>query len=101
MADAPGLVLGRIIGQVVNEAAFAIGEGVGSAQDIDAGTVHGLGYPRGILRWADEIGLDHVLMVITALYEERRPAPALTALVLGGRIGRQSGEGFFRYEDRV
>jgi len=106
VADAPGLVLGRIIGQVVNEAAFAIGEGVGSAQDIDAGTVHGLGYPRGILRWADEIGLDHVLMVITALYEERReeryrPAPALTALVLGGRIGRQSGEGFFRYEDRV
>ncbi len=106
VADAPGLVLGRIIGQVVNEAAFAIGEGVGSAQDIDAGTVHGLGYPRGILRWADEIGLDHVLMVITALHEERReeryrPAPALTALVLGGRIGRQSGEGFFRYEDRV
>src|SRR5207248_8315064 len=50
--DAPGLVLGRIVCQVVNESAFAVGEGVGSAGDVDAGMVHGLNYPRGILGWA-------------------------------------------------
>ena len=101
--DAPGLVLGRIVCQVVNEAAFALGEGVGSAQDIDAGMVHGLNYPRGILSWGDTIGLDRVLTLLDALYEERReeryrPAPALTRLVWSGRFGRQTGEGFFSYE---
>jgi 3-hydroxybutyryl-CoA dehydrogenase len=69
--DAPGLVLGRIVCQIVNEAAFALGEGLGSAQDIDAGMVHGLNHPRGILAWADEIGLDHVLSVLEALGAER------------------------------
>jgi 3-hydroxybutyryl-CoA dehydrogenase len=101
--DAPGLVLGRIVCQVVNEAAFALGEGVGSAEDIDAGMVHGLNYPRGILSWGDTIGLDRVLTLLDALYEERReeryrPAPALTRLVWSGRFGRQTGEGFFSYE---
>ena len=102
--DAPGLVLGRIVCQVVNEAAFALGEGVGSAEDIDAGMVHGLNYPRGILAWADAIGLDHVLAVLLALCDERReeryrPAPALTRLVLSGRLGRLTGEGFFSYDE--
>ena len=101
--DAPGLVLGRIVCQVINEAAFALGEGVGSAPDIDAGMVHGLNYPRGILSWADTIGLDRVLLVLEALYEERReeryrPAPALTSRVWAGRYGRQTGEGFFSYD---
>src|SRR5207302_9638049 len=72
VADAPGLVLGRVVCQVANEAAFALGEGVGSAEDIDAGMVHGLNYPRGILEWADAIGLDHVLAVLQALCDERR-----------------------------
>ena len=103
VGDAPGLVLGRIIGQVINEAAFALGEGVGSAEDIDAGMVHGLNYPRGPLGWADAIGLDHVLTVLEALYDERREeryriAPTLTSLTLGGRVGRESGEGFFVYD---
>jgi 3-hydroxybutyryl-CoA dehydrogenase len=103
VADSPGLVLGRIVCQVINEAAFALGEGVGSAEDIDAGMVHGLNYPRGILGWADTIGLDRVLMLLDALYEERReeryrPAPALTKLVWSGRFGQQTGEGFFRYD---
>ncbi len=101
--DAPGLVLGRIVSQVINEAAFALGEGIGAAEDIDTGMVHGLSYPRGILRWADAIGLDQVLSVIDGLYEERReeryrPAPALARLVLAGRFGRPSGEGFFVYD---
>ena len=103
VGDAPGLVLGRMICQGVNEAAFALGEGVGSAQDIDAGMLHGLNFPRGILAWGDEIGLDHVLSVLEALHEELgddryRAAPLLRRLVYSGRLGRQTGEGFFRYE---
>jgi 3-hydroxybutyryl-CoA dehydrogenase len=104
VGDAPGLVLGRIVCQVVNEAAFAIAEGVGSTEDVDAGVVHGLNYPRGILAWADEIGLDQVLAVLDGLYDERREeryraAPLLRSLVMSGRVGRQTGEGFFSYED--
>jgi 3-hydroxybutyryl-CoA dehydrogenase len=82
VGDAPGLVLGRIVCQVINESAFALGEGVGSAQDIDTGMVLGLAHPRGPLAWAREVGLDHVLAVLDGLWseyrEERyRPAPAL------------------------
>jgi 3-hydroxybutyryl-CoA dehydrogenase len=103
VADAPGLVLGRIVCQLINECAFALGEQVGSAEDIDAGLVHGLNYPRGPLAWADEIGLDHVTMVLEGLYEELREeryrmAPLLRQLVLSGRLGRQTGEGFFAYD---
>jgi 3-hydroxybutyryl-CoA dehydrogenase len=104
VGDAPGLVLGRIVCQVVNEAAFALGEGVGGPEDIDTGMLHGLNYPRGILQWADAIGLDHVLAVLDALADERREeryraAPALRRLVWSGRLGRQTGEGFFSYEN--
>ena len=103
VGDAPGLVLGRIVCQVINEAAFAIAEGVGSAEDVDAGMVHGLNYPRGILAWADQIGLDHVLAVVDGLYDERREeryraAPLLRSLVMSGRVGRQTGQGFLTYE---
>jgi 3-hydroxybutyryl-CoA dehydrogenase len=102
--DAPGLVLGRIVCQVVNEASFALGEGIGSAQDIDLGMTAGLNYPRGILRWADTIGLDHVTAVLDALIGERgeeryRTAPALRHLAWSGRLGLPTGEGFFAYED--
>jgi len=101
--DAPGLVLGRIVCQVINEAAFTLGEGLGNAEDIDAGMVHGLNYPRGILAWADEIGLDHVLSVLDALVMERgeecyRPAPVLRRLAWSGRLGRSTSEGFFSHE---
>ena len=79
---APGLVLGRIVCQLINEAAFALGDGVGSAKDIDTGMVLGLNHPRGPIEWAREIGLDHVLAVLDGLWseyrEERyRTAPAL------------------------
>ena len=101
--DAPGLILGRIICQVINEAAFALGEGLGSAEDIDAGMVHGLNYPRGILAWADEIGLDHVLAVLDSLFLERgeeryRAAPLLRRHAWSGRLGQQTGIGFFTYD---
>ncbi|TMK98398.1 MAG: 3-hydroxybutyryl-CoA dehydrogenase [Actinobacteria bacterium] len=106
VGDAPGLVLGRIVSQLINEAAFALGEGVGSAQDIDTGMVLGLNHPRGPLAWADEIGLDYVLRLLDALCseyrEERyRPAPALRRLVSAGRLGRASGSGFFDYGERA
>jgi 3-hydroxybutyryl-CoA dehydrogenase len=99
---APGGVLGRIVCQLVNEAAFALGEGVGSAADIDTGMTLGLNHPRGPLTWGDELGLDNVLVTIDELWreyrEERyRPAPALQRLVRAGRLGRVSGAGFFEY----
>ena len=102
VGDAPGLVLGRIVCQVINESAFALGEGVGEAQDIDTGMVLGLSHPRGPLAWADEIGLDHVLTVLGALCEEYReeryrPAPELRRLANAGRLGRAAGAGFFDY----
>jgi 3-hydroxybutyryl-CoA dehydrogenase len=100
---AAGGVLERIVCQVINECAFALGEGVGSAEDIDTGMVLGLNYPRGPLAWADEIGLDHVLAVLDSLWEEYREeryraAPALRSLVRAGRLGRASGAGFFAYD---
>jgi 3-hydroxybutyryl-CoA dehydrogenase len=98
-----GGVLERILCQVINECAFALGEGVGSAEDIDVGMVLGLSYPRGPLAWADGIGLDRVLAVLDRLWEEYReeryrPAPALRDLVRAGRLGRASGAGFFAYD---
>jgi 3-hydroxybutyryl-CoA dehydrogenase len=72
VADAPGLVLGRIVCQLVNEACFAIGEGVGSAEDVDTGMVLGLNHPRGPVAWGAEIGFDRVLATIDGLWEERR-----------------------------
>jgi 3-hydroxybutyryl-CoA dehydrogenase len=99
---APGGVLGRIACQLVNESAFALGDGIGSARDIDTGMTLGLNHPRGPLAWGDELGLDNVLGVLDALceeyHEERyRPAPALRRLVRAGRLGRATGAGFFEY----
>ncbi|HEV3046506.1 MAG TPA: 3-hydroxyacyl-CoA dehydrogenase NAD-binding domain-containing protein [Solirubrobacteraceae bacterium] len=104
VGDAPGLTLGRIVCQVINESAFALGEGVGSASDIDTGMVLGLSHPRGPLEWADAIGLEHVLAVLGALFEEYgeeryRPATALRRLVRTGRLGRSTGSGFFEYDE--
>jgi 3-hydroxybutyryl-CoA dehydrogenase len=96
-------VLPRIACQVINECAFALGEGVGSAADIDAGMVLGLSHPRGPLAWADELGLDNVLAVLDLLWEEYReeryrPAPALRRLARTGRLGRATGAGLFPYD---
>jgi 3-hydroxybutyryl-CoA dehydrogenase len=82
-------VLERIVVQLVNEACFALGEGVGSAADIDAGMVLGLNHPRGPLEWGDAIGPDRVLATLrdlrAAYGEERyRPAPALSRAVSAG-----------------
>ena len=84
--DAPGLVLGRIVSQLVNEAAFAIGEGVGSADDVDTGLTLGLSHPRGPVAWGEALGLDHVVAVLDGLWNERheeryRAAPLLRRAV--------------------
>jgi 3-hydroxybutyryl-CoA dehydrogenase len=70
--DAPGLVLGRIVCQLVNEAWFAVGEGVGSPEDVDAGLTLGLNHPRGPVEWGVAIGTEHVLAVLDGLWQERR-----------------------------
>ena len=80
VGDAPGLVLGRIVAQLVNEACFALGEGIGSAADIDAGMELGLNHPRGPLAWGDLIGPGAVLAMLpacrTSTGDDRwRPAP--------------------------
>jgi 3-hydroxyacyl-CoA dehydrogenase len=103
-SPAAGGVLERILCQVINECAFALGEGVGSAEDIDTGMVLGLNYPRGPLAWADEIGLDRVLAVLDGLWEEYREeryraAPALRRRVRAGQLGRTAGTGFFAYDE--
>ena len=72
VADAPGLVLRRIVCQLVNEAAFAIGEGAGSAEDVDAGMKLGLNHPRGPVEWSEVIGPALVLETIDGLWAERR-----------------------------
>jgi 3-hydroxybutyryl-CoA dehydrogenase len=72
VGDGPGLVLGRIVCQLVNEAAFAIGEGVGSAADVDIGLTLGLNHPRGPVEWGRRIGLDHVLATVDGLWNELR-----------------------------
>jgi 3-hydroxybutyryl-CoA dehydrogenase len=82
VADAPGLVLGRIVSQLVNEACFAVGEGVGSRADVDDGMVLGLDHPRGPFAWCEVIGAAHVIAVLDGLRaelgEERyRVAPLL------------------------
>jgi len=103
VGDAPGLVLGRIVCQLVNEAAFAVSERVGTTRDVDIAMRYGYNWPRGPLAWADEIELDHVLATLDALHEELREeryraAPLLRHMVAEGRIGRSTGEGFFAYE---
>jgi 3-hydroxybutyryl-CoA dehydrogenase len=82
VGDAPGLVLGRIVCQLVNEACFAVGEGVGSEGDVDTGLTLGLNHPRGPFAWCEAIGVEHVCTTIDALWRERReeryrPAPML------------------------
>ena len=82
-------VLPRIVAQLVNEACFALGEGVGSAADIDAGMELGLNHPRGPLAWGDLIGPERVLAILTGLQDTYRddrwrPAPALLRAVRSG-----------------
>jgi 3-hydroxybutyryl-CoA dehydrogenase len=95
VGDSPGLVLGRIVCQIVNEAAFALDAGVASADDVDTAMRLGFNYPRGPVEWGEAIGLDHVLSVIDGLWSERREeryraAPLLRRAVATGRASLSS-----------
>ncbi|HWD84457.1 MAG TPA: 3-hydroxyacyl-CoA dehydrogenase NAD-binding domain-containing protein [Solirubrobacteraceae bacterium] len=92
VGDAPGLVLGRIVAQLINEAAFLISEGNGTPEDVDAGLELGLSHPRGPVAWSRLIGLPHVVAVLDALHrelgEERyRVAPLLRRRLALGAVG--------------
>jgi 3-hydroxybutyryl-CoA dehydrogenase len=105
VADGPGLIRARTICCLINEAASAYHEGVASAKDIDQAMKLGTNYPHGPLEWADHIGLDAVLGVMTALFEEwgedrYRPSPLLKRMVLAGKLGKKTGEGFYEYGNR-
>jgi 3-hydroxybutyryl-CoA dehydrogenase len=96
--DAPGLVLGRIVAQLANEAAFALQEGVASARDIDLGMRLGMNFPRGPLAWADERGVERCVATLDALRaytgEERyRVAPLLRRLAGGSDMAALAGRG--------
>jgi len=89
VGDSPGLVLGRIVCQLVNEAAFALQAGIGSAEDLDTAMRLGFNYPRGPLEWSEAIGLAHVLEVLDGLWAERheeayRACPLLRRAVAAG-----------------
>jgi len=100
--DGPGLVRARIVCCLINEAINALMGGVACAEDIDLAMKLGTNYPLGPLEWADQIGLDTVLGVMTGLFNEwgedrYRPSPLLRRMVLAGYLGKKSGRGFFEY----
>lgn len=104
VADGPGLVRARTVCCLINEAASLVMEGVASADDIDKAMRLGMNYPIGPLAWADIIGLDAVLGVMTGLFNEwgddrYRPTPLLRRMVAAGMLGQKTGRGFFIYED--
>jgi 3-hydroxybutyryl-CoA dehydrogenase len=102
VADSPGFVTNRILFPMINEAVFALHEGVASAEEIDAGMRLGANHPIGPLALADLVGLDTTLAIIETLHRDLgdpkyRPCPLLRRYVAAGRLGRKTGSGFFAY----
>ncbi len=100
--DSPGFVVNRILIPMINEAAYALHDGVASAEDIDAAMKIGANHPMGPLELADLIGLDVVYEIMRSLYEEfgdpkYRPCPSLKKLVRAGYLGKKAGRGFHVY----
>ena len=101
--NSAGFVVNRILCPMINEAVFALQEGLASAEEIDAGMKLGCNHPIGPLALCDLIGLDVELAVMEVLYNnfndpKYRPAPLLRDMVDAGMLGRKSGRGFYSYE---
>jgi len=101
-ADYPGFIANRILMPMLNEAFFAVMEGVGTPEAIDAVMKGGMNHPMGPLALADFIGLDVCLAILNVLQEglgdpKYRPCPLLRRMVAAGQLGRKSGRGFYVY----
>jgi 3-hydroxybutyryl-CoA dehydrogenase len=101
-ADFPGFIANRILMPMINEAIYAVMEGVGTPAAIDTVMKLGMNHPMGPLALADFIGLDICLAILNVLYDgfgdpKYRPCPLLRRMVAAGQLGRKSGQGFYPY----
>ena len=101
--DIPGFIVNRVLIPLLNEACYALYEGLGTPGDIDTGVKLGLNHPMGPLELADLIGLDTVLAIANVLHQELgddkyRPCPLLRQHVAAGWLGKKVGRGFYKYD---